>query len=324
MTMLTAYNQDAQNFIMRHGKPNKHTKRRIIASIEQSVIASGVSFEKLFPPKSKRLAVLDEIIYYLSGSGICKVSATTLTEKTGASIRTVFDAVKNIKKTEAFVVAGIADGKNKYIFVLKSHPNFTSIMKDVFYMDNVEQIAGHIAGQKNAETIEAVSVKGNKSGSNCFISSITKQEKDIIQESIENDVSNSGTKNQNSLAEQREKIAKYGANENQLWFFDMVSSLNPPEQMKNVVGILALRLGMDADTQKAHKGFKLACKIGVNIRDGVTIESVPAVFTDGLKHPLNRYATKAVIKAPKPIENKPKRTKINPLEEFRKLLENRD
>jgi hypothetical protein len=322
MTMLTAYNKDAQNFILKHGKPHTHKKKRIMESIEQSVISSGVSFEKLFPPKSKRLAVLDEIIYYLSGSGICKVSATTLAENVGASVRTVFDAVKNIKKTDAFIVAGMADGKNKYIFVLKSHPNFKSIMKDVFYMDDAEQIAGHIAGQENDELVEAVSVEGNKTGSNCFISSITKQEKDIIRDSIENDVGNSGTKNQNSLAEQREKIAEYGANENQLWFFDMVSGENLPDQVKSVVGVLALRLGTGANLQKAHKGYRLACKIAVNIRDGVRIESVPAVFSDGLKHPLNKYATQKVVPAPK--STTPKQAKINPIAEFKKYIENRD
>lgn len=304
MTLLTAYNQDAQNFILRHGKPNRHTKRRIIENLEQNVITSGVSFEKLFPPKSKRLAVLDEIIFYLSGSGICKVSAATLAENTGSSIRTVFDAVKNIKKTDAFVVAGIADGKNKYIFVLKSHPNFKSIMKDVFYMDDAEHTAEHIAGQENAECLEAVGMEGQKRDSNSFISSITKQEKDIIQGSIENDVQNSG-ENQNSLAEQREKIVKYGANENQLWFFDMFSGENLPEQVKNVVGILALRLGMDTDRQKALKGYRLAFKIALNIRDGVRIESVPAVFSDGLNKPLNSYATKEVP-TPKPTVKKVK------------------
>ena len=102
---------------------------------------------------------MDRIIYMLSGNGICKISAETLARKAGCSVRTVNTAVRALKQAGQILVAGLADGKNKYIFVLKMHPNFPTIMKEVFYL-NKEQIselvAEQIAEQESAETIEAV------------------------------------------------------------------------------------------------------------------------------------------------------------------------
>ncbi|MCQ6307705.1 cytosolic protein, partial [Bacillus cereus] len=67
------------------------------------------------------------------------------------------------------VVAGLADGKNKYVFVLKMHSNFTTIMKEIFYI-NTEQIAelnaGQVAEQKNDETLETVRIETEKTSSN--------------------------------------------------------------------------------------------------------------------------------------------------------------
>lgn len=302
MVLLTAYNQDAQNFILKHDKPNRHTKRRILENIEQSVIASGVSFEKLFPPKSKRLAVLDEIVYYLSGSGICKVSAATLAENVGASIRTVFDAVKNIKKTEAFIVAGMADGKNKYIFVLKSHPNFKIIMKDVFFIENAEQITGHIAEQKNAVPVETVSIEGQKTGFNSFNSFNSLQEKEIIQQAIENDLQDSNQNHEKT----RGKLQQYHANEYQLMLFDNIMAFPFPESIKQAAGTVALRVGMDCNAKRVHQALKLLWKMGLNMMDGVDIKNVVAVFSEGMAS--KRYLSSKVVKpAPaQPQIQKPK------------------
>ena len=55
------------------------------------------------------------------------------------------DTVRALKQTGEILVAGLADGKNKYVFVLKTHPNFT-IMKEVFYI-NANQIAERTAEQ---------------------------------------------------------------------------------------------------------------------------------------------------------------------------------
>ena len=86
--------------------------------------------------------------YYLllSGNGICKISAETLADKANCSVRTVTDTVRALKQTGEILVAGLADGKNKYVFVLKTHPNFTTILKEVFYI-NAYQIAERTAEQ---------------------------------------------------------------------------------------------------------------------------------------------------------------------------------
>lgn len=319
MTVLTAYNKDVQRYF-RGSNCNKIRKETIISAIEERVFEMGKSFSKLFP--NKKGIVLDEIIFLLSGTGICKIGAEKLAEKVGCSVRTVKGAVASIKQTDEILVARLADKKaGKYIFVYKQHPNFQQILKEVFFIDSLPEadeitppVTPQFAPLQNAGSVEAVNVEGENQSSNHINFFNSLQEKEFIQQSIENDVQNSG-ENQSSIAEQREKISKYGANENQLWFFDTVSGLNLPEQMKNVVGILALRLGMDADRQKALKGYRLAVKIGVNIVDGVTLESVPAVFSAALNKPLNSYATNKPVPTPKPTVKKVK---------FYNWLENRD
>lgn len=282
MTLLTAYNKDVQRYFQ-GGYCNKIRKETIISAIEEKVFSLGQSFSKLFPNKKK--IVLDEIIYLLSGTGLCKIGAEKLAEKAGCSVRTVKGAVASIKQTNQILVARLADDKaGKYIFVYKEHPNFKQILNEVFFIDSLpesDEIAQPFAPLQNAESIGAVSTKGQKSSSN-HINSFIKQEKDIIQATIETDIRTSSTK---TIAEQREQLLEYKANSHQLWLFDMLQDLAGP--VKEVAGILALRLGPDADEHKAWKGFKLACKIANNVMDrekgGKPIESVPAVFSDGLK-----------------------------------------
>ncbi|PEQ44715.1 cytosolic protein, partial [Bacillus cereus] len=82
--------------------------------------------------------------------------------------------------------------------VLKTHPNFKTIMKEVFYIDAdqiAELTAKQVAEQKNAETVEAVGLEDEKKSSN-YNNSINssnslKQEKNndrvSLIESIENE-----------------------------------------------------------------------------------------------------------------------------------------
>lgn len=325
MTGLTAYNNDVQR-IFRGGYCTKTKKREIISAIEEKVFEMGKSFSRLFP--NKKGVVLDNIIFLLSGTGICTIGADKLAENAGCSIRTVKGAVASLKETDQILVARLANGNaGKYIFVYKQHPNFQQILREVFFIESLpetDEIASPIAPQitplENPESHEAVSVEGEKSSSNYINLFNSIQEKDSIQQAIENDVETSENK-PSSLDEQRKKIMAYGANENQLWFFDTVSDINPPEQVKNVAGVLALRLGTDATPHKAHKGFKLASKIAVNIMNGVTIESVPAVFSEGLKHPLNRYEATEDIQTSNLKQTDRKLLKIDPQVEFRKYIE---
>ncbi|MGQ0423241.1 cytosolic protein, partial [Bacillus sp. HC-Mk] len=132
-----------------------------------------------------------------------------------SSDRTVNATVRALKETGEVIVAGLADGKNKYVFVLKMHPNFTAIMKEVFYIDT-EQIAelnaGQVAEQKNTKAIEAVGLETEKTSSN-YNNSINsfnslKQEKNndrvSLIESIENELkesqNNVNSSNNQSLA----------------------------------------------------------------------------------------------------------------------------
>ena len=161
---LTAYNADVQKY-MHQNRLSTQKKYEIINTMRKRMGNTTQSFESLFPSRSKRKDVMDHIIYMLSGNGICKISAETLARKAGCSVRTVNTAVRALKQAGQILVAGLADGKNKYIFVLKMHPNFPTIMKEVFYL-NKEQIselvAEQIAEQESAETIEAVGVEDEK------------------------------------------------------------------------------------------------------------------------------------------------------------------
>ncbi|EJR01689.1 hypothetical protein II5_04486 [Bacillus cereus MSX-A1] len=164
MKKLTAYNADIQKY-MQQNRLSTKKKNEIINAIRNRINDTNQSFENLFPTRSKRKDVMDHIIYMLSGNGICKISAETLTRKADCSVRTITATVRALKQTGEILVAGLADGKNKYVFVLKTHPNFTTIMKKVFYID-AEQNANQIAEQKNHESLEAVSLEGEKTNSN--------------------------------------------------------------------------------------------------------------------------------------------------------------
>ncbi|MCQ6306468.1 HTH domain-containing protein, partial [Bacillus cereus] len=116
MKKLTAYNADVQKY-MQQNRLSTQKKYEIIDAMRKRVDNTNQSFESLFPSRSKRKDVMDHIIYMLSGNGICKISAETLADKADCSVRTVNAAVHALKQTGEIVVAGLADGKNKYVFV---------------------------------------------------------------------------------------------------------------------------------------------------------------------------------------------------------------
>ncbi|MBD8016801.1 cytosolic protein, partial [Planococcus sp. Sa1BUA13] len=187
MTLLTAYNQDVQRYFQ-GSYCNKIRKETILSTIEEKVFKMGKSFGQLFPNKRKQ--VLDEIIYLLSGRGICKIGADKLAEKVNCSVRTVKSAVASIKETDQLVVARLADDKaGKYIFVYKEHPNFHQILKEVFFLDSLPvsdavapPFAPLVAPLQNAEPVEAVGVEGQKTSSNHINSFNSLQERDSIQQ----------------------------------------------------------------------------------------------------------------------------------------------
>lgn len=315
-TLLTAYNRDVQRYIQHGERSGTKLKNSLIVAIEESVIKAGISFESLFPSKTKRKAVLDEIMFLLSGPGICKVESKTLAKRVGCSVRTVSDAVKNLKETGKVLVCGLADGKNKYVFVLKSHPNFKSIMKEVFFMENAEQIAGQIAEQENPENVDTTGLDKEKTNPNYFNFINLKQERSYIQDSIENDIQDS----EKDPTVTRENLVSYTANEHQLMLFDNIMEYPFPQEIKDKAGILALRIGMDCDVRRRIHAFQLLGKIASNMIDGVKIRNVVAVFTEGLDKPLDRYKA---LKEKKTLEikKKLKTRKVKPVQFYNWLVE---
>src|SRR5699024_2381152 len=241
-TLLTAYNQDVQIYIE---NGNKQIKKEIIQELKEDALQNGINFNRLFPSGSKRLKVLDEIIFMLSGGGICKISRNKLAENTGSSIRLVSDVVKGIKQLDLIIVGGLADGKNKYIFVYKNHTDYQEILKNVFYVNeikeapeatNAHQIAQQIAQQENAESVDMTATDGDKLGSNNDNSTIFRHDKDIIRQSIENDVKQS--------VNQDARIEDYVSNPYQkLLYENIISNKHINVRIKEDASVIALRAG---------------------------------------------------------------------------------
>ncbi|PEW72754.1 cytosolic protein [Bacillus cereus] len=283
---LTAYNPDVQKYLQENRLSTKK-KNEIIDAIKKRVNDNNQSFESLFPSRSKRKDVMDHIIYLLSGNGICKISAETLASKADCSVRTVNAAVRALKETGEVVVAGLADGKNKYVFVLKMHSNFTTIMKEVFYIDT-EQIAelnaGQVAEQKNAETLDTVSLESEKTGSN-YNNSINsfnslKQEKnnDIVSlmESIENELEGS----QNDIQKEFERVHTYYVNEYQEMMYHTIKSGTYHHTLKTNASIIGLRVGSNCDKSLFCLALNALSKIDRFLKNNGTLtDTVQALFT---------------------------------------------
>ncbi|MED1302322.1 cytosolic protein [Bacillus pacificus] len=286
MKKLTAYNADVQKY-MQLNKLCSQKKSEIITAISKQINANNQSFERLFPARSKRKDVMDHIIYLLSGNGICKISAETLASKADCSVRTVTDTVRALKQTGEVLVAGLADGKNKYVFVLKTHPNFTTIMKEVFYID-ADQIAElnaeQIAEQKNVETFEAVRLEDEKMSSN-YNNSINsfhslKQEKNndrvSLMESIENELEEA----QNDIQKEFERVHTYYVNEFQEMMYHTIKAGTYHPTLKTNASIISLRVGSNCDKGLFHLAFNALGKIDRFLKNGGTLtDSVQALFT---------------------------------------------
>ncbi|EOP94124.1 hypothetical protein IGM_01280 [Bacillus cereus HuB4-4] len=283
---ITAYNKDVQKY-MQLNKLCSQKKDEIIEAIRKRANENNQSFERLFPIGSKRKDVMDHIVYMLSGNGICKISAETLASKADCSVRTVNEAVRSLKKTDAVVVAGLADGKNKYVFVLKMHANFTTIMKEVFYVDAehiAELTAEQVAEQKNAETLDTVSLEGEKTSSN-YNNSINsfnslKQEKnnDIVSvtESIENELEEA----QNDIQKEFERIHTYYVNEYQEMMYHTIKAGTYHGILKTNASIIGLRVGSNCDKGLFRLAFNALGKIDRFLKcNGTLTDTVQALFT---------------------------------------------
>lgn len=269
-SLLTATNQDIQKYIE---KGNTNVKKSIINNLKDASYSARKSFYKLFPLNTKRYKVMDEIVFMLSVGGICKVSADTLSKNTDTSIRTVKSAVKALKETRQIIVAGLSDGKNKYVFVNKYHADYQEILRNVFYIDKLEEneeIAPHIAQQValqvNAGTVVTQGIEGGFSTPNSNNLINFKQEKDIIRDSIE------------SEAKQSERIEEYCTNPYQKMLYDYINDNDYHAGIKENASVIALRAGSNCNEQMFKKACVAVNKVDKFLYFGGLVESVPALF----------------------------------------------
>lgn len=128
MTILTAYNQQVQKWTAPPVKSKKMIRLTTFMAKFEGI------FEAVFTDAKK--AVLDEILYLTSNSGIATITGKRLKEKTGYGMTTIRAAVKALKESEQFIVAQTANGRaGAYIFIDKEHENYPLIMKDLFDID---------------------------------------------------------------------------------------------------------------------------------------------------------------------------------------------
>ncbi|EJR69504.1 cytosolic protein [Bacillus cereus] len=302
MKKLTAYNADVQKYMQRN-RLSTQKKYEIMDTMRKRVDDTNQSFESLFPSRSKRKDVMDYIIYLLSGNGICKIAAETLAGKANCSVRTVNAAVRALKQTGEIVVAGLADGKNKYVFVLKMHSNFTTIMNEVFFI-NTEQIAernaGQVAEQKNDEPPETVRIETEKMSSN-YINSINsfnslKQERNndrvSLMESIEIELKEA----QSDAQKEFERIHTYFVNKYQEMMYHTIKAGTYHPTLKANASIIGLRVGSNCDKSLFHLAFNALGKMDRFLKNnGILTDSVQALFTKVYSHniKLSRMSKKA-------------------------------
>ncbi|MED3357040.1 HTH domain-containing protein [Bacillus thuringiensis] len=287
MKKLTAYNADIQKY-MQQNRLSTKKKNKIINAIRNRINDTNQSFESLFPSRSKRKDVMDYIVYMLSGNGICKISAETLADKTDCSVRTVTNTVRALKQTGEILVAGLADGKNKYVFVLKTHPNFTTIMKEVFYID-AELNTNQVAEQKNHETLETVRLETEKTSSN-YNNSINsfnslKQEKNNERVSLIESIENELKEAQNDVKKEFERIHVYYVNEYQEMMYHTIKAGTYHPILKTNASIIGLRVGSNCDKGLFLLAFNALGKIDRFLKNNGTLtDSVQALFTKVYKN----------------------------------------
>ncbi|MEB8716689.1 cytosolic protein [Bacillus thuringiensis] len=286
MKKLTAYNSDVQKY-MQQNQSSTQKKNEIINAIRNRIGDTNQSFESLFPARSKRKGVMNYILFMLSGNGICKISSETLASKNKCSVRTVHTTVRALKQTGEIVVAGLADGKNKYVFVSKMHPNFPVIMKEVFYIDTeqiAELTAGQVAEQENAETLDTTGLKGGKMSSNYnnsinFFNSL-KQEKNNDRVSITESIENEFKEAQNNIQKEFERVHTYYLNEFQEMMYHTIKSGTYHPTLKMSASIIGLRVGSNCDKGLFCLALNALSKVDRFLKcNGTLTDTVQALFS---------------------------------------------
>lgn len=281
---LTAYNQSVQSYITYSGhRPNRTIKINRLDLLNEKIESEGLIFTQLFP--RKKSIVLDEILYYLSANGICKVGADHLANKLNVSIRTVYDTVRSMKATNQFVVGRLADnGIGKYVFVDKLHKDFRNIMQQVFKMDAVDvaiQFASHFAGLQKPKTIERVSVDSQKESP---ILNNKKQANNYLYNQVKNVIESEVPK---SINEQREYLNIYSTNKYQSMFFEFIQVMEYSDLIKNNAAILSLRIGSECTSERFMLAKDTIQALAIDLALGKQFESISAVFEGALQKAIN-------------------------------------
>ncbi|MBG9503143.1 cytosolic protein, partial [Bacillus thuringiensis] len=182
---------------------------------------------------------------------------------------------------------GLADGKNKYVFVLKTHPNFTIIMKEVFYLDTgqiAELHAKQVAEQKNHEPLEAVCLETEKTSSNYNNSSnslhTVKQEKNNDIASLIESIESEFEESQNDAQKEFERIHTYYVNEYQEMMYHTIKGGTYHPTLKANASIIGLRVGSNCDKRLFYLAFNALSKIDRFLKNNGTLtDSVQALFS---------------------------------------------
>lgn len=300
MTILNAYDEKVQTFITIHKtdsqKNYSNERMQLFKAAEQD---KGLIFEATYP--KKQYEVVTQLLIMLAQTGITKISAETLGKKADCSIRTVTSVVNKLKKDTQIIVARLkSSNKNNghYIFVDKTHTNFTAIMREVFMLDNssiAELNAEQIAEQKNAENVDTPTVEDIKNNSKGF-KGFKRHTKDINKIYISNIdkisvVEEIESKPIKTKDEQQKYIEEYATCLAQKQLFKMINDIKDMmlpciiEQSHKI----ALRIGSTAEWKDVVMARDVLLTITENTKNHVfkdvpTAKTIVATFTERLNY----------------------------------------
>lgn len=311
MTMTTAtitelpaiYFEDFKPFF-RRGCPE--TRDSLMKQLKEKVHSVGKSFSALFPNRTKRKDIASHILLLASVSGIAVVSGKKLAENVGCSVDYVYKSMPFIKETGEILVTGLADGSNKYVFVLKSHENFQRILKEVFFIHNTEPTPEPSTEPKTPENVDMTASNDENSGVQSFKSFSSKQESNIyIASAIENEISSI----KNDEEKEAEQVATYYTNDFQHLLYKTFRndySLSP--EIRDCMAILGLRLGSNCTYDHYRNAYQAIMKIDGFLKQGGAVrEGIPALFSSIYLHGLNMdeytrvYCQKNVMTPVEPV-----------------------
>lgn len=137
MTMTMTTNQQVQFYLTYSDKrASKHRKIQRIQQLEKELEQRHIFLDELFQRKTIR--VLDEIAYMTTICGVIKVGADKLSQLSGTSVRTVYNAIRTIKQNPMGFYVGYLKGSHKYVFVDLKHTDAREMLVKLFNLSKSE------------------------------------------------------------------------------------------------------------------------------------------------------------------------------------------